>query len=214
MSLADGRPLFEAQRIAEALCGELAPACIRLEIAGSIRRQRERVSDIELVAIPAYREEMPEGAQVSLFAPPPEPILVNCLWERITAMGRELVQPIKPGTTEWAPDLRWPEKRLAGSRFFRLWLPRTQIQVDLFMADPRTWGAIYTIRTGSADFARALVTRWTQLSLGGHCDAGLLTRRDGSVYETPEEEDFFGACQIRYVEPRRRFGPGDLLERL
>lgn len=44
--------LEEAQVIAEKIKAELAPHCERIEIAGSIRRKKPDVGDIEIVAIP------------------------------------------------------------------------------------------------------------------------------------------------------------------
>ncbi|MFZ3011399.1 MAG: hypothetical protein WA060_00135 [Minisyncoccia bacterium] len=45
-------PLAEAQAIALKVLEQLKPYCIRAEIAGSIRRQKSEVKDIEIVAIP------------------------------------------------------------------------------------------------------------------------------------------------------------------
>jgi DNA polymerase/3'-5' exonuclease PolX len=42
----------EALKIAEKVKAELAPHCERIEIAGSIRRKKPEVKDIEIVAIP------------------------------------------------------------------------------------------------------------------------------------------------------------------
>lgn len=44
--------LSEAQIIAQEIKGQLVPYCERIEIAGSIRRQRPQVKDIEIVCIP------------------------------------------------------------------------------------------------------------------------------------------------------------------
>jgi len=44
--------LTEAQRIAQIVKSELSPHCERIEIAGSIRRGKPEVKDIEIVAIP------------------------------------------------------------------------------------------------------------------------------------------------------------------
>ena len=44
--------LEQAQSIAETIKEQLAPHCDRIEIAGSIRRKRPQVNDIEIVAIP------------------------------------------------------------------------------------------------------------------------------------------------------------------
>ena len=44
--------LSNAKNIAEKIKAELAPHCERIEIAGSIRRRKPEVKDIEIVAIP------------------------------------------------------------------------------------------------------------------------------------------------------------------
>lgn len=48
----NGIPFSYAKGLAEKIKQELAPHCERIEIAGSIRRQKDRVKDIEIVAIP------------------------------------------------------------------------------------------------------------------------------------------------------------------
>ncbi len=44
--------LYDALNIAEKVLEELRPHCVRCEIAGSIRRRKSEVKDIEIVAIP------------------------------------------------------------------------------------------------------------------------------------------------------------------
>lgn len=44
--------LTTAQRLAEKIAAELTPYCERIAIAGSIRRRRETVGDIDLVCLP------------------------------------------------------------------------------------------------------------------------------------------------------------------
>lgn len=44
--------LYDALNIAERVLEELRPHCVRCEIAGSIRRKKAEVKDIEIVAIP------------------------------------------------------------------------------------------------------------------------------------------------------------------
>ena len=44
--------LERATKIAEKIVSELAPLCEKIEIAGSIRRQRPEVNDIDLVVLP------------------------------------------------------------------------------------------------------------------------------------------------------------------
>ena len=55
MSLTDKRDYTEALAIAQCLLERLRPACERIELAGSLRRQRPQIGDIEIVAIPRLR---------------------------------------------------------------------------------------------------------------------------------------------------------------
>ena len=48
------RPLPDAERIAAAIVADLAPFCARIQVAGSVRRHKAVVGDIEIVAIPRY----------------------------------------------------------------------------------------------------------------------------------------------------------------
>ena len=55
----DRRPLAEALGIAASIVSELGPHCERIEIAGSIRRQRPTIGDIEIVCVPAPYDASP-----------------------------------------------------------------------------------------------------------------------------------------------------------
>ncbi len=48
--------LKTGQRYAEKICEWLGPDCERLEIAGSIRRGRPVVNDVDIVCVPKVRE--------------------------------------------------------------------------------------------------------------------------------------------------------------
>jgi hypothetical protein len=62
--------LPEAERIAAAIVPDLAPSCERIQVAVSVRRRKEVVGDIEVVAIPRY-------APAGLFGD----CTANLLWE-------------------------------------------------------------------------------------------------------------------------------------
>jgi len=51
--MANEIPLERAEKSAEAIIERLKPYCKRIEVAGSIRRKRPRVHDIDLVLIPS-----------------------------------------------------------------------------------------------------------------------------------------------------------------
>jgi len=46
--------LKEAEKIAQGLMSRLRDSCERIEIAGSIRRRKEEVNDIEILCVPRY----------------------------------------------------------------------------------------------------------------------------------------------------------------
>lgn len=212
MSTAERKiPLGPALKIAEGLVEIFAPACHRIEIAGSARRKRSTVGDLEFVCIPKVGEPLaPQGA---LFEDPDAP-RSNLLWEAIEAHGdgHNRLRPIKPGTTTIETDLLWPTKRAMGSRLFKLCLPRRgDIKVELWMpASPAEWGTVFAIRTGSALFSQALVTRWTQVSNGGHSKGGRLHSRMGMPLDAPEERDVFRLCRVEWLEPKDRIDGSSL----
>lgn len=215
--------LADATSIADGLTADLAPGCERIQVAGSIRRRKAEVGDIELVAIP----KLVSTGQASMFGGPQE--MRSELHAVITNLGEDRVLPVKTRTS----DPRWPigfsyshpewrAKATAGSKFWKLWLSRHHIAVDLFMPTAETWAAILTIRTGSAGFSQALVTQYTK-STGGHFHEGRLHQawkigdpvvartKDGRTLGPPldirEERDVFDACGVRWVEPEDRHGP-------
>jgi hypothetical protein len=65
------------------------------------------------------------------------------------------------------------------------------------------WGALLAIRTGPADYSRALVTKCKERGLD--CvDGRLVARGSGRELATPEEADFIRACGMSYLEPWER----------
>ena len=203
--------IAEAYPIAEHLRTALEGACERIEIAGSIRRRRATVKDIELVAIPRWGERIPAPSeQLALGLEPPAPEPFNALQEAVEAYARDgHLQVIKPGTHEVIPWHLQPD-----GRYWRLWLPAEELKVDLFIATPDTWGLVYMIRTGSGigpdgspqhGFGPGMLQRWKAITGGGYAREARLWRPLHRTPEaTPEEEDVFAACRVRFVPPTLR----------
>lgn len=187
MSSGTRLPLAHAERVARAIVGELAPACERIEIAGSIRRKKPDVGDIELVLVP----RMVDGA----------PDLLGAVTERTSALEPVLARLAAEGRL-----VDHPEKREAdGDKYKRRWAAKLGIQVDLFLVTPPAeWGPLFTIRTGSAAYSQRLVTALH--ARGRRCVAGAVRERlgHGAVVPCPEEVDFFRACGVPMLPPERR----------
>lgn len=168
-------PRAQALALAGNLIASLGPYCLRLEIAGSLRRGHPEVGDIELVAIPRY-DELP----TDLFG------------ERSERFS-QLDAAIRVANL---PRIR------GGERYQQYALGPCCL--DLFIAEPRNWGLIFLIRTGSADFSRWIVSRY-----GGampetmHVAGGMLWRGMTPI-PTPEEADVFAALGLPFIPPDQR----------
>lgn len=185
MSTGARLPFKKAEQVARALVAELAPACERIEIAGSLRRRRPDIGDIELVAVP----RMVDGQRVDLFAPLPKVSALDEVLAGLERAGRVVDHPTKP--------------RANGDRYKRRWLPKAGLQVDLFIVlKPAEWGPIFTIRTGSATYSEYLVTKLRRK--GWRCEDGRVLDHEERLVSCPEEEDFFGACDVAWVPPEER----------
>lgn len=190
----------DAQPIATRLLGSLAGACDRIEIAGSIRRHRADVKDIELVAIPKWHDQPHVGVQIGLEAVLPTQrvnILAVAIQAYVDAGALQVIKPSVPGIE--------PGELRQDARYLRLYIPSRGLKVDLFMCDVDTWGCTFLYRTGAADFSKAMLARWKQVSGGGQSRDSRLYRPGAlSAESTPEETDVFAACQVAFLQPHER----------
>ena len=180
MSAATKTPLADAQRTADHIAAALAPFCHRIAVAGSIRRQRPSVGDIELVALPQRQTDL-----LGIVAPGLMP-LEAFLQERGVVILKGGHDPKKKAIQKY------------------LQFKYGRYSVDLFMPEsPSHWGSILTIRTGSHDFNMWLMTRRAS-AVGVKFVNGLLYTWQRALIPTPEEEDVFEALQMDFVPPNKR----------
>jgi DNA polymerase/3'-5' exonuclease PolX len=185
--------LEEAKTIADRLVAALADDCVAIQVAGSIRREKPEVKDIEIVALPHSAED--------LFGGP-------C--ENFTGVKDVLFNMIAKH------ELRCDPGRLNknATKYFRYLVPPSDIALDLFLADKDNFGSILAIRTGPGgmpSFSQACVT---QRRKGGllpnylkHEDGYLWALdRDLKSYKVScsTEQEFFDELGIPWIEPRER----------
>lgn len=175
--------LAEAQAIANTCKSKLAPYCTVCEIAGSIRREKLEVKDIEIVCIPSL-VTVPNGLFDKMEVRHPE----------FATVVRNLGLLIKG-----SPDHgKYVQLVLNADTF-----PDTSIKVDLFIATPENFGYIYMLRTGSSGWnTQIMIPRGKSLGL---------TFSDGSVWSRgkqpltiPDEAAMFRYLNMPYVEPYNR----------
>lgn len=168
----------------------IAPYCDHVQVAGSIRRLKPEVNDIEIVAVPKIYIEM--AYDMFLNRCPPDDIVENYL------LGF-LSKALSDGTLTLDPALKRNGDKY--KRFLFDGMP-----LDLFIADEDNLGNILAIRTGNAEFSHQLVTPRNQ----GGLMPSYLKQKDGYLWNgnsrivCQTEQDFFDAIGIPFVEPRER----------
>lgn len=175
--------LGKARELADRIAAHISPAMARCEVAGSVRRSKPVVGDIEIVGLPA------DG-------------------ERLVRLLGEVGQPIKPGVPGVVP---WDLK--ADAKYMRLHLPELGCNLDLFNAHELNWGGLLLMRTGSGvdpkgnsfmGFTPGIFSYWKKLSGGGRMVGCQPQRPDGELLPLCEEEDFFDLLGMGFVPPEER----------
>lgn len=195
-----------AERIAHDLEALLTPSCQRLVIAGSIRRQKADVGDIELVIEPRY-EAIEQ--RVNLFE---TKLVQRCALEQQVRTLFEM-GIVQPRFKENGTVMAWPKSFTNDSRYLATWYtPNDQerIKLDLFIQRPdrlRVWGWQLLLRTGPSEANTLLVTARPK---GGLLPPDFVVR-DGTVTATSglpialeTEEQVFEAWHMVYVPPQQR----------
>jgi DNA polymerase/3'-5' exonuclease PolX len=179
-------PLAEARAAAEELVALFKTTdIVKIEIAGSIRRGKPEVKDIEIVVEPYVPTDLfgvaDPLAQTKFDALIAREVAAKRILRRFNEQG---------GAQAYGPKFKA--------------LSYKGIPLDLFVVrHPAQWGAVFAIRTGPGDFSKYLVTACR--SMGLKCEEGRLVRiSDGSVFNTPTEEDFFRACGVPWCPPEQR----------
>lgn len=176
-------PLALADLVGEQLVAALGPACRRIMVAGSVRRRRPDVGDIEILLVPKIITEKDMFGQVVASHSEPNRVLMEMGFER------GILRP----NGAWGPY---------NKRLFHI---PSGIPVDVFTASMENWGRDLLVRTGPADFNIKVMSRFRQLGCRGHAygDAAV-TLKDGSSRFAPDEETMFGLLGWDYLEPEAR----------
>lgn len=189
-------PIQEARVVAEQIIARLIHSVERIEIAGSIRRNKSYVGDIELLFIPKI-----ENMGLSLFEGIFDNSLPICLaTQSIEALAKSGVigKRKRDGTHI---DAGWgPKNKLA----FHC---ETGIPIDLFATTAENWWTSLVIRTGGK--ATNLLLTTGAIERGCHLNAygSGITRQIGlrkEVIPATSEEHVFELCGVPYQQPNQR----------
>ena len=180
-------PLAEAEAVATSMVRRLEDACRRILVAGSIRRRKAAVGDIEIVAEPRFESRSRRNGD--LFEPTRSENR-DLLEERVESLLRDGVLATHPTDPK------------NGERYKKLWIAGAALQLDLFVVrPPADWGCAVAIRTGPAHLAVRLVQGL--IARGYHMD-GFRVLRGEEHYRCEDESDVFGYAGVPFLAPERR----------
>jgi DNA polymerase (family 10) len=163
-----------AEWLAGHLVERIKPFLKRVEIAGSIRRKRDEVGDIELVV---------------------EPVMNNDLFEK------EATPVLDPLRLELQKIGRLVKN---GNRYIRVHLTKPDVYADIFVVwPPATWGSIMAIRTGPHELGKYVVTKCKDRGFI-HKDGHAIRADSGDPISTDTEAQFFALAGLECPAPEHR----------
>lgn len=157
-----------------------------IAIAGSLRRKKAMVSDIELLFVP-NTEERPSD----LFAVKAHDLAAEYI-DKLLADGVLAKRPSASGVFTWGE-----KNKLA------LHVP-SGIPVDFFATTVENWWNSLCIRTGSKEMNIELTTGAIKLGRRLHAYGSGVSEKDGTVIPATSEKHVFELCGVPYREPRLR----------
>jgi DNA polymerase/3'-5' exonuclease PolX len=191
---------------------ELFPSsCYQVwEFAGSLRRCKREVGDVEHVIIPVFGNYQQHDG---LFV---EEKHGNLLWHRLDqlveqgVLSKHVYGKVKvPQTVITPTDIydkgppiekpvhRWGEKyRGVDFRGFNH---------EIFLADLDNLGPTLAIRTGPWEFSKMLVSSLPKRGLVNEGGYVRPADKPDQIISCPTEEEYFKLCGIRYLPPEKRF---------
>lgn len=173
-----------ALEVARELCNRLKPVSDRLVVAGSLRRKKGDVGDVEIIYIPRMEERQADLLSTEMVSLADEEI------ERMLADGTISKRPSKTGGTAWGA-----KNKLA--------VHKSGMPVDLFRTTEEAWWNYLVCRTGPADSntricmaAQERGWKWNPYGAG--------FSRNGETRAMESEEAVFAFVGLPYLAPEDR----------
>lgn len=171
-------PLSQARRYAERIVEWIGPYCERLEIAGSIRRQRPTCGDVDIVCIPKVRQA-------------------------VDLLGQEVERAnLCQGFLQTYARESQGKARIVQAGVKQLIVELPKCQLDLWFASESTFGTRLLSRTGSREHNIWLCQQCVEAGL--HWDPYEGLEREGVLIEASTEEEMYRALGLEYIEPADR----------
>ncbi len=179
-------PHAKALAVAKELQAMIAPACKRIAIAGSLRRMKPEVGDVELLFVPILSER-PDG----LF----ESKIVDVCSEVVEKLLDDGVLAKRPNING---HFTWGERNKLAIHV------ASGIPVDLFGTSEENWWVSLVIRTGSKETNLDLTMGAQKQNARLNAYGCGVTWSDGTTTPAASEQHVFDLCGVPYKEPKDR----------
>jgi DNA polymerase/3'-5' exonuclease PolX len=176
-------PSTFALDIANDFIRQISASCDRIEIVGSLRRQKVGVNDIDLLVIPRFIQMQDE----SLFGGP----------YREDQLDKQLSQLCL------SHDMELDANGSKIKRFLKT-VDGDTIPIDLYVATEQTWWTLLLIRTGSRQHNIKLARRAMELQMHLKADGSGLLTSNGCIVSVGSEKEIFQNLKLEYRRPEDR----------
>lgn len=184
-------PRAAALEVARELCAGLKDCTTRLLVAGSLRRRKEEVGDVEILFIPIVA---PRPDPTDLFGKEVQTDLAT-RWINDHEQAGVLARRLKSdGTTTWGAQNKLALHVASG------------IPVDFFAGTLRNFPCLTVCRTGSAETNQRICNEAIKRGLRWQpYGEGFADRMTGTTLKIcRSEQDVFAAVGLPYLEPWER----------
>jgi DNA polymerase/3'-5' exonuclease PolX len=179
----------DAETVAAEIMVHLGVFCEKWQIAGSIRRKKDMVSDIEILYIPEIGERPNPG---DMF----DAAKVNFMDEAIAALESSDIlekRPKENGQFTYGEFIKLMRHKKSG------------VAVDFFACTSETWWNNLVCRTGGKDSNVAVSTKALQMGYRWNSTGrGFSSLSNGSVVPVDLEEDVFKFVGLPFLPPENR----------
>lgn len=180
--------LETAQKIAAELMDILSPHCERIEVAGSVRRKKPDVKDIELVIIPKVEVEFSGlfNDEENLFYPIDRFIQADDRFDyRLNKNGHRMYGD-KNKLLIYHPA------------------PGVNIPVDIFAASKENFMMVKFVRTGGAENNLQVARKANSLGMNLRIYESFFEDKRGYKYIMNSEEQIYKFLDLPYLQPEER----------
>lgn len=169
-----------ATACAAKLAAWLGPICERVEIAGSIRRGRAVVNDVDLVIIPKRQ------------------VVRNLLGDQDGSVNETAVEILARANRDGLRVIQTGEENISIET-----ARPPRVQVDFFFCDATSFASVLLCRTGSREHNVWICSEATRRGLHWKPNRGLLRAGD-ELLPTSSEREIYERLGLTYLEPGQR----------